>query len=409
MILSSLRLNKALYQVQNSTRRFLSTSSSTSFKNLSTTTTSKELGDVLELRVARIARLLGYRNIRRNILLIDKNGNKSEVDVVFGLFFPIYVECKNYSKSGTSVGLEEVAKWRMVLELNNIPLRRGLFITTSSFSPRATTIGIKCLDKNDLIIWEKYAESLYFIKKVITRLVSTGFISLVTLLFFIFSAPFLVEKYPFFIQQSFFYKRIIPKDATSIQAIKIWLLNELAIVNLSFSEFKEALNEAIEEGIFGNTTSHERKRRDDIYTYPIQSTLRSFFEDNSNKNSSSSSSSSSTTTFEETPIPLVIFFETLIDINRKLVRGWKYKEQQLLQQQQQEEEKIRMNKLVQETIFNQWWYWMLRNNNDHDTSLTTTSSSTFHNDEKEEEKDISVRLGIFTRLMFDTITNWRKN
>ena len=409
MILSSLRLNKALYQVQNSTRRFLSTSSSTSFKNLSTTT-SKELGDVLELRVARIARLLGYRNIRRNVLLIDKNGNKSEVDVVFGLFFPIYVECKNYSKSGTSVGLEEVAKWRMVLELNNIPLRRGLFITTSSFSPRATTIGIKCLDKNDLLLWEKYAESLYFIKKVFTRLVSTGFISLVTLLFFIFSAPFLVEKYPFFIEHSHFHKRLIPKDATSSQAIKIWLLNELAIVNLSFSEFKEALNEAIEEGIFGNTTSHDRKRRDDIYTYPIQSILRSFFEDNnSNKNSSSSSSTTTTTPFEETPIPLVIFFEFVLDINRKLVRGWKYKEQLLQQQQEGEEEKIRMNKIVQETILNQWWYWMLRyDDNDKDKSIKT-SSITFHINEKEEEKDISVRLGIITRLVVDTITNWRKN
>ena len=31
------------------------------------------------------------------------------------------------------------------------------------------------------------------------------------------------------------------------------------------------------------------------------------------------------------------------------------------------------------------------------------------NDKKEEEMDISVRLGIFTRLIVDTITNWRKN
>ena len=121
---------------------------------------SKAKGDALELRVARIARLLGHADVRRNVVLVDSGGRRSEADVVYGGAWPprpplswlpwplrrapTFVECKNYGRGGAPVGLEEVAKWKAVLELNAVPLRRGLFVTTSRFSPRAREIGAAC-------------------------------------------------------------------------------------------------------------------------------------------------------------------------------------------------------------------------------------------------------------------------
>lgn len=107
----------------------------------------KDKGDQLEKRVEKILKRLGRWNIKRSVFIYDRFGNKSEIDLVYGIFFKRYVECKNYSDS---VPLEMVAKFKEVLKLNNIPIQRGFFITTSSFTPRATTIGIKTIDGKQL-------------------------------------------------------------------------------------------------------------------------------------------------------------------------------------------------------------------------------------------------------------------
>jgi hypothetical protein len=50
-----------------------------------------------------------------------------------------------------------VAKFKEVLNLNRISIRRGIFITTSTFVPRALTIGIKTIDGSQLRRLERIA------------------------------------------------------------------------------------------------------------------------------------------------------------------------------------------------------------------------------------------------------------
>ena len=119
--------------------------------------TSKAIGTALELRVARALQRGGYTAVQRNVILKDAHGNRSEIDVAYdGAWWRrMYVECKAYHGSGSSVGLEEVAKFKEVLSLNRIPISRGLFITTSSFVPRARTTGVRTLDGVELAAWER--------------------------------------------------------------------------------------------------------------------------------------------------------------------------------------------------------------------------------------------------------------
>lgn len=119
--------------------------------------TAKELGDALEMRVERLFRKLGKLSVRRDVKLVDGHGNASQIDIVYGMLWPTYVECKNYQTSGKSVPLSDVAKFKEVLTLNGIPLHRGLFITTTGYVPRALTIGIRTLDGEQLMEWEKAA------------------------------------------------------------------------------------------------------------------------------------------------------------------------------------------------------------------------------------------------------------
>jgi hypothetical protein len=118
--------------------------------------TSKAVGTALELRVARALARGGY-SVERNVILKDRFGNRSEIDVVYRgpLWLRTYVECKAYHGSGSSVGLEEVAKFKEVLSLNGISVSRGLFITTSTFVPRAKTTGVRTLDGEALAAWER--------------------------------------------------------------------------------------------------------------------------------------------------------------------------------------------------------------------------------------------------------------
>lgn len=116
--------------------------------------TTKQKGDALEIQVERILRREGRWRVRRNVELRDSHGNRSQIDVMYGLFRRRYVECKNYS-SEHKVPLDDVAKFKEVLRLNGISPSRGLFVTTSGFTPRALTTGISTIDGDQLKAWEK--------------------------------------------------------------------------------------------------------------------------------------------------------------------------------------------------------------------------------------------------------------
>jgi len=111
-------------------------------------------GAALEARVAGLLSSSGHP-VRRNVLLRDAHGNLSEVDVVYGWLLPVYVECKAYAP-GSPVPLEDVAKFLAVLRLNGVALARAraLFVTTSTFSPRARTLGARLVDGAGLERWE---------------------------------------------------------------------------------------------------------------------------------------------------------------------------------------------------------------------------------------------------------------
>ena len=122
--------------------------------------TSQQKGLNFEKRIVKLYQNLGCWNVRHDVKLRDSFGNFSQVDVTFVKFFrTFYVECKAYQDS---VKLEEVSKFKEVLKLNNIPISRGIFITTSSYVPRAKTIGIKTIDGEELKILEKKAKGRKF-------------------------------------------------------------------------------------------------------------------------------------------------------------------------------------------------------------------------------------------------------
>jgi len=149
-------------------------------------------GAALERRVAELLRHEGFKNVRTNVRIRDKNRNLSEIDVIgtnrswFTSFLPssltecpfqrtVYVECKHYGEHRL-VPLSDVAKFKSVLELNDFPIRQGLFVTTTRFVPRATTIGIRTVDGTQLKLWEakiKRRQRVFRIVKIIFLLVAS--------------------------------------------------------------------------------------------------------------------------------------------------------------------------------------------------------------------------------------------
>jgi hypothetical protein len=163
---------------------------------------TKEKGDALEARVVRWLRRRGEGGIRRNVVLTDAHGNRSEIDVMCGRVFKTYIECKNYSKP---VPLKDVAKFkeasapppprrgltvvvvtrpsrccclcgRQVLQLNNLPIHRGLFITTNTFAPRAEKIGIRCVDGAAFRRLERAAQGRRVLRWVIAGAGAAGWL-----------------------------------------------------------------------------------------------------------------------------------------------------------------------------------------------------------------------------------------
>ena len=126
--------------------------------------TTVDAGKALEDRVARMLKKRGHICIKQNQRVEDSYGNWSEFDIVYGWPIKHYVECKNYSHP---VKLEMVAKFKEVLRLHRIPKSRGMFVTTSTYTPRATTIGILCIDGAGLERLEKTAATASIIKSLI--------------------------------------------------------------------------------------------------------------------------------------------------------------------------------------------------------------------------------------------------
>ena len=56
----------------------------------------KKKGDSLEIFVEHLFRDLGKRRVRRD-RTYKKKGYRAQIDVVFGLCRPTFVECKHYS------------------------------------------------------------------------------------------------------------------------------------------------------------------------------------------------------------------------------------------------------------------------------------------------------------------------
>jgi hypothetical protein len=80
------------------------------------------VGHKFEERVANHFRNAGHWNVRQSVILTDRFGDKSEIDVVYGLFWKRYIECKTYSSK--LVPLSDVAKFKEVLQLNKIPVEK---------------------------------------------------------------------------------------------------------------------------------------------------------------------------------------------------------------------------------------------------------------------------------------------
>jgi len=116
--------------------------------------TPQQRGDALEERVAALLRAGGALRVRRNLTLVDASGNRSQVDVAYGLLRPVYVECKAYA-AAAAVPLEDAAKFKEVLRLHGLPPRRGLLVTTARFSPRVLTTGLRTVDGRQLEAWER--------------------------------------------------------------------------------------------------------------------------------------------------------------------------------------------------------------------------------------------------------------
>lgn len=89
------------------------------------------VGHKFEQRVADHFRRSGRFNVRQSVILTDRYGDKSEIDVMYGLFWKRYIECKTYSSK--LVPLSDVAKFKEVLQLNKIPIERFVPTLMSTF------------------------------------------------------------------------------------------------------------------------------------------------------------------------------------------------------------------------------------------------------------------------------------
>eukprot|EP00939_MAST-03C_sp_MAST-3C-sp1_P001206 g1206.t1 len=128
---------------------------------------SNDIGNRFEERVTKMFRMLGKKNIRRNVLLADSRGHRSEIDITFGRVVKTYVECKFYSSQ--PVPLKDVAKFKEVLLQNKIPVSAGLFVTNSTYVPRAYGVGIRLVDGVELEKWESRGIRRFYFSRPASR------------------------------------------------------------------------------------------------------------------------------------------------------------------------------------------------------------------------------------------------
>ena len=127
--------------------------------------TSQAKGLALEKRVASLLRKQGKANVCTNVMMRDHHGNLSEIDVVYGRWpFKHYIECKAYRKD-RPVPLEDVAKFKQVLQLNRLNTKRGLVVTTSTFSPRCQHTGIRLINGTELRQWERSVQNTRWFRR----------------------------------------------------------------------------------------------------------------------------------------------------------------------------------------------------------------------------------------------------
>jgi hypothetical protein len=142
--------------------------------------TPQSRGADLEKKVAALLRQQGKANVTLNKLFRDKHGNLSEIDVTYGRWpFQHYIECKAYRKD-RPVPLEDVAKFKQVLELNNINVNRGTVVTTSTFSPRCQHTGLRLINGTDLKQWEKHVHNrIWFRRSILGACLGSGIVATV--------------------------------------------------------------------------------------------------------------------------------------------------------------------------------------------------------------------------------------
>ena len=138
--------------------------------------TPQQRGAALENRVAQLLMKSGESNVKTNVMLRDANNNISEIDVVYGRWpFKKYVECKSYLKK--SVPLEDVAKFKEVLRLQNINISRGMLVTNSKFTPRCASTGIRLINGTQLKQWEARVQRNFWMKRSILTVTCTGLLA----------------------------------------------------------------------------------------------------------------------------------------------------------------------------------------------------------------------------------------
>jgi len=90
----------------------------------------KKKGDSLEIFVEHLFKDLGKRRVRRN-RTYKKKGYRAQIDVVFGLCRPTFVECKHYA---SHVPYSEFMKFVGVC--NQLKPSKRVMVTTSDFEGR---------------------------------------------------------------------------------------------------------------------------------------------------------------------------------------------------------------------------------------------------------------------------------
>jgi hypothetical protein len=103
--------------------------------------TPNYLGKKFEEFVANIYFDLGKNNIKRNVRLYKRKKKiYSEFDIVYGILFKTYIECKYHSTISSKVSAQEVSFFAEKLRLHNIDTSSGIIVTNTYLSERSRFI-----------------------------------------------------------------------------------------------------------------------------------------------------------------------------------------------------------------------------------------------------------------------------